>query len=92
MRRDEFGQSRDEFGKRRDDFGKRRHEFGKSRDEFGKSPSQDHLHDQRKLRTSYATARFLLSNLNMGVANISAGVSILAIQGTRFSSFQLYEI
>ena len=81
MRRDEFGQSRDEFGKRRDEFGKRR-------DEFGKSPRQDHLHDQRKLRTSYATARFLLSNLNVGVANIGVGVAILAVQGRGFSSFR----
>ena len=85
MRRDEFGKSRDEFGKRRDEFGKRR-------DEFGKSPSQDHLHHQRKLRTSYATARFLLSNLNVGVANISAGVAILAVQGIGISSFHLCAI
>ena len=92
MRRDEFGQSRDEFGKRRDDFGKKIHDFGKRRDEFGKSPSQDHLHDQRKLRTSYATARFLLSNLNVGVANIGVGVAILAVQGIGFSSFHLCEI
>ena len=92
MRRNEFGQSRDEFGKRRDEFGKRRDEFGKRRDEFGKSPRQDHLHDQRKLRTSYATARFLLSNLNVGVANLSAGVAILAVQGIGFSSFHLCKI
>ena len=86
--RDEFSQSRDEFGKRRDEFRKRRDEFGKRRDEFGKSSSQDHLHDQGKLRTSYATARFLLSNLNVGVANIGVGVAILAVQGRGFSSFR----
>ena len=84
--------SRQEFGMRRDEFGKSRDEFGKRRDEFGKSPSQDPLHDQRKLRTSYATARFLLSNLNVGVANIGVGVTTLAVQGIGFSSFHPCEI